>query len=267
MNKYLQQTYQVLTEYSTKYALQILGALAILMVGWWLVGMISSATSKLLRKSKVEDSLRTFLISLISIGLKVIVVIAAVTKVGIETTSFVAILGAASFAVGLALQGSLANFAGGALLLFFKPFKVGDLIEAEGCTGVVSEIQIFTTVLLAPAGKRIIVPNSQLSNGVITNYSLMGAVCVDLNFVIDHSMDIDKTKSVIHRAVSECPYISRVKGIDVHVGELAENGVRFIVRSWATVATYWDAYFFLQENIKKAFDREDIKIAPSPDDN
>lgn len=153
-----------------EFAPSILGALAVLIIGWWIIGIVTRTLNRMLDKSKLEPSLKTFTLSLLNIGLKVMLIISAAGVIGIETTSFVAILGAASFAVGLALQGSLGNFAGGALILFFKPFRVGDLVEAQGFKGVVEEIQIFTTILSAPGGKRIIVPNGALSNGSITNF-------------------------------------------------------------------------------------------------
>lgn len=256
----MQEYFDLIFKKVAEFAPSILGALAVLIIGWWLIGMIMNGITKMLEKSKIEPSLKTFTVSLLSIGLKVMLIISAAGVIGIETTSFVAILGAASFAIGLALQGSLGNFAGGALILFFKPFKVGDLIEAQGFKGVVQEIQIFTTILGAPGGKKIIVPNGVLSNGSITNYSATGEVCLDLTFSIGYKEDIDKARSVIQQVIDECPYLLKEKGADIYVGELADSSVNFIVRPWVTVATYWDAYFFMHENIKKSFDREKVGI-------
>jgi small conductance mechanosensitive channel len=256
----MQEKLDLLVEKITLFAPSILGALAILIIGWWIIGIIMKAVTKMMEKSKIEPSLKTFAVSLLSIGLKVMLIISAAGSLGVETTSFVAILGAASFAIGLALQGSLGNFAGGALILFFKPFKVGDLVEAQGFKGVVEEIQIFTTILSAPGGKRIIVPNGILSNGSITNFSANGEVCLDLTFGIGYKDDIDKARSVIQKVINECPYLLKEKGADIYVAELADSSVNFIVRPWVTVATYWDAYFFMHENIKKSFDRENVGI-------
>jgi small conductance mechanosensitive channel len=256
----MQENLNLLLSKITLFAPSILGALAILIVGWWVIGLIMKGITRMLEKSKIEPSLKTFAVSLLSIGLKVMLIISAAGSLGIETTSFVAILGAASFAIGLALQGSLGNFAGGALILFFKPFKVGDLVEAQGFKGVVEEIQIFTTILSAPGGKRIIVPNGSLSNGSITNFSVQGEVCLDLTFGIGYTDDIDKARSVIKQVIDECPYLLKEKGADIYVAELGDSSVNFIVRPWVTVATYWDAYFFMHENIKKSFDREKVGI-------
>lgn len=243
-----------------EFAPSILGALAVLIIGWWVIGMIMRGITTMMSRSNIEPSLRSFITSLLSIGLKVMLIISAAGVIGVETTSFVAILGAASFAVGLALQGSLANFAGGALILFFKPFKIGDLVEAQGFKGVVQEIQIFTTTLAAPGGKKIIVPNGQLSNGAITNFSDKNGVVLDLTFGIGYTDDIDKARKVIKSVINECPHISTPEKTQVFVSELADSSVNFLVRSNVTVATYWDAYFFMHENIKKAFDKENIGI-------
>lgn len=242
------------------FAPSIIGALAVLVIGWWIVGMIVRGVNSMLNKSNIEPSLKTFASSIVGIGLKVMLVISAAGVLGVETTSFVAILGAASFAVGLALQGSLGNFAGGVLILFFKPYKVGDLVEVQGFKGVVKEIQIFTTILAAPGGKKIIIPNGQLSNGSITNFSADGEVCLDLTFGIGYTDDIDKARSVIQEVIDACPYLLKDKGADIYVSELADSSVNFIVRPWVTVATYWDAYFYMHENIKKSFDKANVGI-------
>lgn len=235
-------------------------ALATLIIGLWLIGIVVRATKKILVRANVDASLQSFLNSLASISLKAMLLIAVAGMLGIETTSFLAILGAAGIAIGLALQGSLSNFAGGVLILLFRPFKVGDLIEAQGHTGVVTEIQIFNTILLDPANKTIIVPNGILSNGVISNYSAEGDVCLDMTFGISYSDDIDKAKRIINRVLGECPHIIQDKAPLVSVSELGDSSVNFAVRPWVTVESYWDAYFFLQENIKKAFDQEGVNI-------
>lgn len=257
----MQEYIDKMMETIAAYAPSIIGAVAVVIIGFWVVGMITKVIERGLNRSKVEPSLRTFLVSLINILLKVIVIITAADVLGIEMTSFVAILGAASLAVGLALQGSLANFAGGALILFFKPFKVGDLVEAQGFKGVVEEIQIFTTILSAPGGKRIIVPNGSLSNGSITNYSNSGGIVVlDMTFGIGYTDDIDKTRTTIKEVVAACPYIMKDSEPIVYVSELGDSSVNFLLRSNVTVATYWDAYFYMQENIKKSFDKANIGI-------
>jgi small conductance mechanosensitive channel len=258
----MQENIDIVLKRIVEFAPSILGALAVLVIGWWVISLVTRGISKVLDKANIEPSLKTFAISLLNIGLKIMLIISSAGVLGVETTSFVAILGAASFAVGLALQGSLGNFAGGALILFFKPFRVGDMIEAQGFRGIVQEIQIFTTIIGAPGGKKIIVPNGVLSNGSITNLSARegNIMCLDLTFGIGYTDDIDKARSVIQQVIDECPYLLKEKGADIYVAELADSSVNFIVRPWVTVATYWEAYFFMHENIKKSFDREKVGI-------
>jgi len=244
-----------------QFAPSILGALAVIIIGFWIAGMLTRVVSKMLDRSDVDSSLKSFLLSLVSIGLKIMVIISAAGVMGVETTSFVAILGAASFAIGLALQGSLGNFAGGALILFFKPYKIGDLVEAQGFKGVVQEIQIFTTVLAAPGGKKIIVPNGAISNGSIVNFSgAEGSVTLDQTFGIGYTDDIDQARETIKKVIAECPYINQDVEPTIVVSELADSSVNFLVRTDVTVATYWDAFAFMNENIKKSFDKASIGI-------
>jgi small conductance mechanosensitive channel len=243
------------------FAPSILGALVVIIIGFWVAGMLTRVVSKMLDRSKVEPSLKSFALSLVSIGLKVMVIISAAGVIGVETTSFVAILGAASFAIGLALQGSLANFAGGALILFFKPYKIGDLVEAQGFKGVVQEIQIFTTVLAAPGGQKIIVPNGAISNGSIVNFSdAKGSVILDQTFGIGYTDDIDQARKTIKEVIAACPYINQDVEPTIVVSELADSSVNFLVRTGVTVETYWDAFAFMNENIKKSFDKASIGI-------
>lgn len=244
-----------------EYAPTILGAVIVLIIGWWIVGLITKGIGNMLNRSKVDKSLQGFMMSLASILLKVMVVVSAAGVLGVETTSFVAILGAASFAIGLALQGSLANFAGGALILFFKPYKIGDLVEAQGFKGVVQEIQIFNTVLAAPGGKKMIVPNGSISNGPITNFTEGdGNVVLALTFGIGYTDNIDKAREVIKSVVASCPFIKQENEPLIKVSELADSSVNFLVASDVTVATYWDAHFYMHEHIKKEFDKAGIGI-------
>lgn len=260
MQENLQDFWNTIVKEAGSFTPKLAGAIFTLIIGWWVIGLITKTTKRLLDRSNIEPSLKTFAISLLNIGLKIMLLISAAGVLGIDTNSFVAILGAASLAVGFALQGSLSNFAGGVMILFFKPFKVGDLVEAQGFKGVVQEIQIFTTVLAAPGGKKIIVPNAQLSNGTITNFSSKEGVVLDLTFGIGYDDDIDKAKRIIKEVVDSCPHINKQSNTQIFVSELADSSVNFLVRSGVTVATYWDAYFFMHENIKKAFDRERIGI-------
>tara|TARA_R110002049_G_C9097619_1_gene556757 strand:+ start:99 stop:689 length:591 start_codon:yes stop_codon:yes gene_type:complete len=180
--------------------------------------------------------------------------------VGIETTSFAAILAAAGLAIGLALQGSLGNFAGGVLLMIFKPIKIGDLIEAQGELGVVKEIEIFTTKLLTPTNKEVIIPNGALSNGNIVNYSTEGKLRVDLTFGVGYDSDIKQTKDVLMTVLTSNAKILNDPAPTVNVSELADSSVNFAVRPWCTVADYWDVYFETHENVKNALDAAGIEI-------
>ena len=179
---------------------------------------------------------------------------------GIETTSFAAVIAAAGLAIGLALQGSLGNFAGGVLIMIFKPFKIGDLIEAQGELGVVKEIEIFTTKLNTPTNKEVIIPNGALSNGNIVNYSSEGILRVDLAFGVSYDSDIKQTKDVLMKVLTSNPKVLKDPAPSVNVSELADSSVNFAVRPWSTVADYWDVYFETHENVKLELDKAGIEI-------
>lgn len=187
-------------------------------------------------------------------------VISVVTILGISTTSFVAIIGAAGLAVGLALQGGLANFAGGVLILIFKPFKVGDVLEAQGYTGKVHEIQVFNTILKTPDNKTIIIPNGGLSNGSMVNYSTEPTRRVDMTFGIGYSDDIAKAKSVLQKLIDSDSRILKDPAPMIVVSELADSSVNFAVRTWCNAADYWGIFFDMQEKVKLEFDKENISI-------
>lgn len=242
------------------YAPKVVGALVALIIGLWIIGRITRFAENMMGKSNVDVSLRKFLGSLINVGLKIMLFLAVASQFGVETSSFVAVLAAASFAVGMALQGSLGNFAGGVMLLFFRPFNVGDLISAQGFTGVVEEIQIFNTVLLTPDNKKIIIPNGALSNGPITNISGQGKIRVDMVFGIAYGDDIDKARTVIQQVINECPSAMKNTEHDILVTELADSSVNFATRVWTDPATYWDTYFYMHENIKKSFDANGLNF-------
>lgn len=243
-----------------KNAVNFVIALLILIIGFWLSKHVVKLLKKIMNKKGVDQTLQKFLGDLISWTLKVLIFITAISQVGVQTTSFVAILGAAGLAVGLALQGSLANFAGGALIMIFKPFKVGDLIEAQGELGVVKEIQIFTTKLNSPQNRLIIIPNGALSNGNITNYTEEGILRIDLFFGVSYDADIKQTKEVIMNVINNNPKILKDPAPAVNVNELAESSVNFFARPWVKAADYWDVYFYMQEETKQALDAAGIEI-------
>ena len=254
--KYLDSTISIIE----KHAMNFFVAIIILIIGLWLAKKISKLTQKLIAKRDVDVTLQKFLGDLIGWILKILVFITAIDQVGIETTSFIAILGAAGLAVGFALQGTLANFAGGALIMFFKPFKVGDLIEAQGELGVVKEIQIFVTKLTSPQNKLIIIPNGILSNGNITNYTEEGKLRVDLTFGVSYDSDIKQTKEVLMQLMLAHPKVMKDPAPTVNVSELADSSVNFAVRPWTTPGDYWAVYFDLLENGKIELDKAGIEI-------
>ena len=243
-------------EYGTK----ILGALIILIVGFWAAKMIRRGIAGLMEKRGVDPTLISFTASLLHMTMKVFIIVAALEKLDIKTTSFVAILGAAGLAIGLALQGSLANFAAGVLMIIFKPFKVDDFIEAGGTMGSVVEIGIFTTILKSPDNKKIIIPNAGVTGGNIINFNANGTRRVDLTAGIGYSDDIDKAKTVLDGILAGDDRILKDPAPTVAVVEMADSSVNFVVRPWCSGADYWGVYFDTTEAIKKRFDEEGISI-------
>ena len=251
---------EALVKQGVAYAPKVVMALVALIVGLIIIRQLMNIIANAMEKRGVDDTLRPFLLSLIGIMFKVLLFVAIAGMVGVETTSFAAVIGAMAFAVGMALQGSLGNFAGGVLLLIFKPIKVGDLINAMGYTGVVEEIKAFSTKLVTPDNRSIILPNGPLSTAPIENISTKGVIRVDMTFGIGYGDDIDKAKEVIHSVIKACPNTLTDREHDVFVTELAGSSVNFAVRPWAKSEHYWDVYFYFQEEIKKAFDREGVGI-------
>ena len=243
-----------------EYAPQLLLAIIVLIVGFWIIKLVTKATSKAMDRSEVDVSLKKFLNSLLGILLKTLLLISVASMVGIATASFVAIIAGAGLAVGLALQGSLANFAGGVLILLFKPFKVGDFIDAQGYTGTVNEITIFTTILKTPDNKTVIIPNGALSNGSMVNFSTESMRRVDMTFGIGYGDSIEKAKQVLTRLVESDVRIHKEPASQIIVDELGESSVNFKVRVWCNSADYWGIYFDMQEKVKQTFDKEGISI-------
>ncbi len=257
----LQEKYlDPLVEQAVVFGPKLLLALATLVIGLWLIGRVAKALDSAMARNNVEVTLRGFLHNLISIGLKIVLGVVVITMVGVETTSIVAIFGAAGLAVGLALQGSLSNFAGGVLILFFKPFKVGDVIDAQGFLGKVEQIQIFNTILLSLDNKRIVMPNGQLSNGPITNLFHEPIRRVDLKFGVSYGDDVAKVKQVINSVIDETDGILADPPREIWLAEHADSSINFVVRVWANSEDYWPVHFNMMENTKLAFDREGISI-------
>ena len=242
------------------YGLKILGAVLIWIIGSWVIKKILKTTKKIMSKKDYDESLQKFLLNLLGWILKIVLIVVVLGTVGVETTSFAAILAAAGLAIGLALQGSLGNFAGGVLIMIFKPFKIGDLIEAQGELGVVKEIEIFTTKLTGLSNREIIIPNGSLSNGNIINYSTEGTRRVDLTFGVGYDSDIKETKNVLMQVLTSHPKVLKEPAPTVNVSELADSSINFAVRPWSTSDDYWDVYFGITEDVKEALDAAGIEI-------
>lgn len=244
----------------TQYAINIVTGIAILIIGLWVIKKINKIILKGFEKSKLDTSLQKFLSNLITWSLKILLGITVLNQLGVATTSFVAILGAAGLAVGLALQGTLANFAGGALIMFFKPFKIGDLIEAQGELGVVKEIEIFVTKIVTPDNKLSIIPNGTLSNGNIKNYTEEGMLRVDLTIGISYDSDIKLAKDILEKTMLADPKVLKTPAPSVNVANLGDSGVDLAIRPFATPDDYWDVYFNTLESCKAALDNANIRI-------
>jgi len=256
IQKISDQAMSMIMEYGPK----LLLAIVTLIIGLWIIKHLVKLTDKAMTKGKTDETLAPFIKSLIGTVLKILLFLSVASMIGIETTSFIAIFSAATLAIGLALQGSLSNFAGGVLLLVFKPYKVGDLIEAQGHLGVVKHIQIFNTILLNPQNKTIIVPNGAVAGNSITNYSNEGKLRVDLSAGISYDSDIKKAKEVLMKVLENNPKVLKDPAPFVGVSELADSSVNFAVRPWATVEDYWDVFFGVNEEIKYALDEAGINI-------
>lgn len=256
LQKWVDKGYDVLIDFGPK----LIAAILIWIIGSWIIKRLLKGISKLMDKLAYEESLKKFLLNLLGWTFKILLILAILGTLGIETTSFAAILAAAGLAVGLALQGSLANFAGGVLLMIFKPIKIGDLIEAQGEIGVVKEIEIFTTKLTGLSNREIIIPNGSLSNGNITNYSTEGTRRVDLVFGVSYDADIKQTKEILLNVLKSHPKVLQNPEPTVNVMELADSSVNFAVRPWSTSDDYWDVYFDVTEQTKIALDAAGIEI-------
>lgn len=251
---------ELIQELALLYGVKILMALVIFVIGKWLVKKIAGIIEKTMSKNNVDPAIRNFVGSLVYWALLIFVSITALGQLGIQTASFVAIVGAAGLAVGLALQGSLANFAAGVLILIFRPFRVGDFIEIAGVSGVVQSIQIFTTELNSPDNKKIIVPNGGVISGNITNYSANDTRRVDLIFGVGYGDDIDAAKAVLKKVVADNAQVLSDPAPTIAVVELADSSVNMVCRPWVKSADYWAAYFEITEAAKKALDNAGISI-------
>ena len=253
---YLDKAYDFIVVYGMK----ILIAIIVLIIGLWIIKRVVRTTNRIMEKRDVNVSLRGFLKSLVSILLKILLLISIAEMIGLKTTSFIAILGAAGLAVGLALQGTLSNFAGGVMILLFKPFKVGDLIVSQGHLGTVKEIHIFVTVLLTPENKTVILPNAAVSGNDIVNYTTEGLIRVDMNFGISYSSNIKTAKDTLMNILVNHPKVLKDPAPFVGVKELADSSVNLAVRPYTKPEDYWTVYFDVYEAGKLALDKAGVTI-------
>jgi len=240
--------------------INVISAIVIFFVGKWIVNLVVKGLMKAMQKGDMDITLRRFVSNLARMLLMLFVIIAAIHQLGIQTASLIALLGAAGLAVGLALQGSLSNFAAGVLIVLFRPYKVGDWIEGGGVSGAVEEVQILTTVLKTGDNKRVIIPNSQIMGTTITNYSANETRRVDLVVGVSYSDDLDKVRKELESLVSADDRILADPAVTIAVSELADSSVNFVLRPWVKTADYWGVYFDLTEAIKKRFDEVGISI-------
>lgn len=242
------------------YGPKLIGAILVLIVGSWVIKALMRAFGNMLDKREVNPSLTPFLKSLVSVTLKVLLIVSVLGMVGVQMTSFIAILGAAGLAIGMALSGTLQNFAGGVIILIFKPFKVGEYISAQGHSGTVNEIQIFNTILKTPDNVTIIVPNAELSNSSLTNYSKEARRRVDWTVRIGYGDDVNKAKAVMKQLIDNDTRILKDPAVFMAVSELGDSYVSIAVRAWASAADYWSVFFDMNENIYNTFTKEGLNI-------
>lgn len=258
LEQYPEKIIAVLIDYSPK----LIAALLLLFVGIWAIRFINKVSRKLMIKRGVEPTLIEFLSDIIFWGLRIVLFIAVISKLGIESSSFVAILGAAGLAVGLSLQGSLSNFAGGMLIILFKPFKLGDTIEAQGVSGMVIDIQIFVTQLLTSNNQVIFIPNGALSNGTIINYSQQHTRRTDLTIGISYDTNIKQVKDIINGILDRNPRVLKQPHPSVSVKELTDSGIKIAIRAWSNNEDFSDVSAEILEDCKMAFDSAAISIQP-----
>ncbi len=242
------------------YGLQLIAAIVVFVIGKLLAKVLSRTLGRAMQRANTDEMLVKFVVNLAYAALLAFVVLAALAQLGIQTTSFIAILGAAGLAIGLALQGSLSNFAAGVMLIMFRPFKVGDFIEAAGTSGVVEEILIFSTKMKSPDNKQLFVPNGSILSGTIVNYSAKAQRRVDMVFGCGYGDDIRQAKALLEKIVTDNPLVLADPAPTIGVLELGDNSVNFAVRPWVNTPDYWDVYFQITQAVKQGFDEAGISI-------
>jgi small conductance mechanosensitive channel len=256
----VEQILDLVSKYALEYGLKLIGAIAVWIIGSRIIKFLVKSFTKMLERRNVDISLRPFLIGLVGMLFKVMLAISALSIMGIKMTSFIAVLGAAGLAIGMALSGTLQNFAGGVMILLFKPFKAGDFLEAQGHMGTVAEIGIFNTILKTPDNKTIILPNGSLSNSSMINYSTEEKRRVDWTFGIGYGDDTEKARAIIKRLGDADERILKDPELFIMVSALADSSVNFAVRAWVKSSDYWNVFFEMNEKIYNAFNKEGINI-------
>jgi small conductance mechanosensitive channel len=249
---------RTISNYVVVYGIKIIIAFLILVIGLWLIKRVTNFLFKLMEKRGFDPSLIPFLHNIANIALKIMLIIVVISQIGIEATSFLAILGSAGIAVGLALQGSLSNFAGGVLLLTLRPFRVGDFIEAQGQSGKVHLINIFNTVIKTGDNKTIFIPNGPLASGTIINYDIEDNRRVDMKFIINPTSDVTKAREIIYRIAERDTRVLKDPAPKVAISETSATSVTLLVRVWAHHTDYWDVFYTMQEHVKNEFHKENI---------
>lgn len=256
----MEELLPLIYEWGSTFGIRLIAAIAIIVLGRFVIRLIRKGIVKLMGKKLIEKAIITFTASLLNVILWVFVILAALSQIGIETTSFIAIIGAAGLAVGLSLQGTLSNFASGLLIILMKPFRVGDAVEAGGVMGAIHSINMFNTTFKSFDNKTIIVPNSQIMGGKITNFSTEPKRRVDFVFGVSYDSDIRKVKDIIKQIVENHELVHKEPEPFIRLGELADSSLNFNVRVWSNTVDYWTVFFDITEQVKEEFDKNSIGI-------
>lgn len=259
--KILTEKLGVLAEELFKWAPKVVGAIIVLIIGLWIIGKLVAVIRKSMERSGLDQDVVPFLTSMISVLFKVLLIMSVAGMVGIETTSFIALIGMAGLAIGMALQGTLGHFASGVMILIFKPYKVGDLVSIQDQVGHVEEIQVFNTIIKSLDNKRVIIPNGQATSGLITNLSAYDLLRVDLNVAMPYEEDFDKVQGIILEAIQQTPKALQDPAPTVEIEKFNEHNILLAVRPYATPEDYWDVYFGTYRNVKAALGKNNIKVA------
>ena len=251
---------ELVKEYVVPFGIKLVAAIVVLLLGRWAIKLIKKGLTRMMEKRNADPTLSTFLMSLVSVLLTFFLIIAIVGILGVNTSSLVALLASAGLAIGMALSGTLQNFAGGVMIMLFKPFKVGDFISSQGFEGKVNEIQIFNTHMLTTDNKEVILPNGALATGVLTNFSKQGTRRVDWSFSMAYGEDYDKAKALLRRLCDEDERIQKTPEPFIELGKLNNSSVDLTVRVWVDAADYWAVYFSMNEKVYKAFAQEELSI-------